>query len=242
LIAHAPPRRPVCAPGEAAAPLLPQTDSDGGDFTHPYAITATLSGAEAGNYVINPATSATGTMYVVSLGPDPSSTTGAQAVTFWDNKGNKAVITATDLSSLDALNLVNQGGADFDPKAVAQLQTWLSTSPNASASYQLAVQLAVLDLNLLGGYVHTTDLVYAGGLLPYATADNIAGLTSGGFIDVQSLIEAANSVLGQVSPGTQPTSAVQAYEAALIQVLQSVNSNSDFVSQELLWALTGTFV
>src|SRR5204863_78969 len=45
-----------------------------------YAITATLSGADAGNYVIDPATSHFGTLYVGSLGADPTSTTGAQAV------------------------------------------------------------------------------------------------------------------------------------------------------------------
>ena len=41
-----------------------------------YDITATLSGANAGDYVIDPATSRTGTLYVVSIGADPSSTTG----------------------------------------------------------------------------------------------------------------------------------------------------------------------
>ena len=126
-------------------------------------------------------------------------------MTFWDNKGNKTVVTTADLSSLDALNLVNQGGADFDPHSVAQLQAWLSISPNATAAYQLAVQLAAMDLNVLAGDVKATDLVYAGGLLPYATADSIAGLTSGGFIDVRDLMQAANAALGQVNPGIRRT-------------------------------------
>jgi hypothetical protein len=202
-----------------------------------YAITATLAGANASNYFIDPATSQTGTMYVVSLGADPSSTTGAQAVTFWDNKGNARLITAADLSSLDALNLVNQGGAAFDPRAVAQLQAWLSTSPNATTSYQLAVQLATLDLNVLAGYVQGTDLVYAGSLLQYGTA----GLTSDGFIDVQALMNAANAVLSQVSPGNQSGDPNQAYEAALAQALQAVNGNSEFVSQEALWNLFSVY-
>ena len=51
-----------------------------------YAITATLSGANASNYFIDPTTSQTGTTYVVSLGVDPSGTGGLSAV-FWDNKG-----------------------------------------------------------------------------------------------------------------------------------------------------------
>jgi hypothetical protein len=207
-----------------------------------YAITASLSGADAADYFIDLTTSTVGTLYVVSVGADPSSTTGAQAVTFWDNKGNAKLITAAELSSLDALNLVKQGGAAFDPRSVAQLQAWLSVSPNATAPYQLAVQLAAMDLNVLAGYVKATDLVYAGGLLPYATADNISGLTSGGFIDVQDLMNAANAVLAQVSPGAPAHDPNQAYELALAQVLQAANGNSDFVSQELLWSLVGTFV
>jgi hypothetical protein len=203
-----------------------------------YAITASLSGADADNYVIDPTTSTVGTMYVVSVGPDPDGS-GAQAVSFWDNKGNAKLITAADLSSLDALNLVTQGGSAFDPRSVAQLEAWLSVSPNATAAYQLAVQLAVMDLNVLAGYVQATDLVYAVGLLPNATADNIAGLTSGGFIDVQDLMQAANAALALVNPGNPSSDPNAAYELALAQALQAANGNSDFVTQELIWGLLG---
>jgi hypothetical protein len=78
-------------------------------------------------------------------------------------------------------------------------------------------------------------------LLPYATADNIAGLTSGGFIDVQYLIQVANTALGQVSPGAPANDPNAAYELALAQVLQAANGNSDFVQQELAWALLGLY-
>jgi hypothetical protein len=206
-----------------------------------YPITATLSGADAGNYVINPTTSTTGTMYVVSVGADPTSTTGAKAVTFWDNKGNARLITAADLSSLDALNLVTQGGSAFDRHSVAQLQAWLSISPNATAAYQLAVPLAAMDLNMLAGNVQATDLVFAGGLLPYATANEIVGLTSGGFIDVQELMQAANTALGQVKPGAPPGNPNQAYELALAQVLQAANGNTAFIQQHVLWSLWGVY-
>jgi hypothetical protein len=104
-----------------------------------FAITAAPSGAASGDYFIDPATSHFGTMYMVSVGTDPNSTTGAKAVSFWGNKGNANQITAADLSSLDALNLVTQGGSAFDPRSVAQLQAWLSVSPNATPAYQMAV-------------------------------------------------------------------------------------------------------
>lgn len=206
------------------------TTATSGSAVGQYPISAQLSALDDGNsYIINPATSATGTMYVVSVGRDPNGT-GAQAVTFWDSKGNARLITAADLSSLDALNLVTQGGSAFDPHSVAQLQAWLSLSPNATPAYQLAVQLAVLDLNVLAGDVQATDLVFAGGLLPYASAYGITGLTSGGFIDIQDLIQAVNALLAQVSPGAPAHDPNQAFEAALAQVLQAVNSNSDFVT------------
>ena len=118
------------------------------------------------------------------------------------------------------------------------MQAWLSVSPNATAAYQLAVQLAAMDLNFLTGYVKATDLVFAGQLLPYASADGITGLTYGGFIDVQNLMNAANAVLSQVRPGTPSGDPNQAYEAALTQVLQAANGNTDFVKQEVLWNLT----
>ncbi len=208
-----------------------------------YAITATLSGADAGNFFIDPSTSAVGTLYVVSLGADPSSSTGAQAVTFWDKKGNARLITAADLASLDALNLVTQGGSAFDPHSVQQLQAWLSVSPNATTAYQLAVQLAAMDLNVLAGYVKATDLVYAGALLPYAGSSGIAGLTSGGFIDVQNLMNDANAVLALVRPGEPSGSDPnQAYEAALAQVLDAENGNRAFVVRELTWNLVGLYL
>jgi hypothetical protein len=207
-----------------------------------YPITAVFSGAAAGNYVVNPATSTTGTMYVVNLGPDPTSTTGAQAVTFWDNKGNARLIMAADLSLLDAQNLVTQGGSAFDPRSVAQLQAWLSVSPNATTAYQLAVQLAVLDLNVLTGYVHATDLVYAGRLLPYASAYGISGLTNDGFLDVQNLLSAANAMLSQVQPGVRSGDLNQAYVAALAEVLHAADANNDSITQALLWRLVGSVV
>ena len=81
-----------------------------------------------------------------------------------------------------------------------------------------------MDLNVLAGYVHTTDLVYAGSLLAYQTT---SGLTSGGFISVQNLMNAANAMLA-LDPRATSGDPNQLYEAALAQVLQAANANSDF--------------
>jgi ELWxxDGT repeat protein len=194
-----------------------------------YPISASLSGSKAFDYVIRPAY---GTMYVVSVGADPTSTTGAQAVSFWDDKGNKALITAGDLSSLDVLNLLSGNGKAFDPNAVAQLQSWLQKSTNSgqdnsSVGYQLSAQLAAMDLNVLSGYVRTSDLVYVGGLLPYASGFGLAGLTADGFISIGNLMNAANAVLALTSPNS-------GYATALANALQAANNNASFVQAQFL--------
>jgi len=101
------------------------------------------------------------------------------------------------------------------------------TPKSAGAAYQLSVQLAAMDLNVLTGYVQKTDLIYAGALLPYAA--QTANLTSGGFIDIKSLMDAANTVLTNAKPGAPSGDPYQAYELALAQVLQTANGNSGFV-------------
>jgi hypothetical protein len=52
-------------------------------------------------------------------------------------------------------------------------------------------------------------------------------------------MSAANTVLAQVQPGNPASDPNTVYEAALAQVLQAANSNTDFMSQELLWGLVG---
>jgi hypothetical protein len=48
-------------------------------------------------------------------------------------------------------------------------------------------------------------------------------------------------VLAQVKPGAPSGDPNQAYEAALVQVFQAANGNSDFVQQELLWNLVALY-
>jgi hypothetical protein len=119
-------------------------------------------------------------------------------------------------------------------------EAWLTVGPGASLTRVPVADNNGLSVWPFDGYVHATDLVYAGGLLAYDGAGTITGLTSGGFIDVQDLMNAANAVLGLVQPGTPSGSDPNtAHEAALTQVLQAVNGNTDFVSQEVLWNLLG---
>lgn len=88
--------------------------------------------------------------------------------------------------------------------------------------------------------MQTTDLVYAGALLQYASTYGITGLTSGGFINVQNLMNAANAILA-LDPRAVAGDPNQPYEAALTQVLQAANLDNYFVQQELLWNLVGLY-
>jgi hypothetical protein len=57
--------------------------------------------------------------------------------------------------------------------------------------------------------------------------------------DPTSISNAANAILSQVGPGDPSGDPNQAFEAALAQVLQAADGNTDFVQQELAWLLLG---
>jgi hypothetical protein len=72
-------------------------------------------------------------------------------------------------------------------------------------------------------------VVYASQLLPYSTASNpIAGLDSGGFIDIADLIAASNAAL-LANPTAYSGSAAYNYEMALVQVLEQATLNTSYV-------------
>ena len=190
-----------------------------------YAITAAITGSNAGNYF----TPGAGTMYVVSIGTD--SGTGAKNFAFWDNKGHAVQITAADLAALDQLNLVNLAGSAFDPTTAAQLQSWLQSGNAKNAAYWLSVQLATMDLDVLSSYVQTTDVVYAGNLLAYVgTSFSTLGLDGGGFITIGNLMTLANNALAQY-PVATGNATFRNYLLALAQALQAADNNTSFVEQ-----------
>ena len=187
-----------------------------------YPIDATLSGTSAANYKLQVNQ---GNLYVVSMGTDPNAS-GGQAISFWDNAGNNVRITASDLKSLDKLDLLDSTGSNFDPTQAAQLQPWLQNASASNVAYWMSAQLAAMELNVLAGYVQKTDIVYAGQLVQYNTATNvILGLDSGGFITIGNLISAANAALATYGLGNS------AYELALGNALFAANGYMSFVQQ-----------
>jgi hypothetical protein len=193
-----------------------------------YPIVATVIGAASANY-IQP-TSAN--MYVVTIGHD--SGTGARGVSFWDNSSNAKLITATDLSNLDNLDLVNNNGSNFNPTVASQLQTFLRNDTNGTVATFLSAQLASMDLNVLAGNVQTSAEVYAGNLLQYSgTSYSTSGLDTGGFITVGDLMTLANNALAlyqQQGDGYWACGSFQGYMLALADALQAANNNTSFAS------------
>ena len=140
------------------------------------------------------------------------------------------LITAADLSSLTALNPVNNEGTAFIPSTAADVQARLDTASKAASksntneSYPPSAQPAVMGLNILAGFVKRTDPAYAGGLLPYATKYGITGLTAGGFISVGNLMAAANAELA-LDPSAWSGDADRPYQAALYAAPLAANNN-----------------
>ncbi len=167
-------------------------------------------------------------MQVVWIGQDPSSS-GPRNVDFWSNERNAGLISQADLQSLDQMNLVNQDGSAFDPTTVTQLQNWLQGGNAKNAAYMLSVQLATMDLNVMSGFVKTTEMVYAGNLLQYVgTAYSTTGLDGGGFISVGDLLKLVNNALGQYATANGGD-AVRNYLLSLTLALGAADYNFSFV-------------
>jgi hypothetical protein len=187
-----------------------------------YPITASVTGAGSANYL----PVAPGTMHVVWIGQDPTGP-GPQYVDFWANKHNAGLITQADLAAEDQLHLVNKDGSAFVPTTVDQLQDWLHSGNGKNAAHALSVQLATMELNVLTGYVKTSDMVFAGNLLPYVgSAYSVTGLDGGGFIAVGDLLTLASNALAQYSSATGD--AAHDYLSAVMQTLQAANYNLTF--------------
>ena len=188
-----------------------------------YPITARVTGAAKANYL----PVAAGTMQVVWIGQDPTSS-GPRSTDFWDNKHNAGLITQADLLAADQLHLVNADGSAFVPTTAAQLQGWMQGANAKNAAYALSVQLATMELNLLSGYVNTSDMVFAGNLLPYVgTSYSVAGLDGGGFISVGNLMTLVNNALAQY-PTAYGCSAARGYLLDLTLALGAANYDLSF--------------
>lgn len=165
----------------------------------------------------------------VCLGPGGGMTLG-----FWSNKNGQGLITGAQLCGLNALNLRNANGTEFNPVAgcpaptstqvnngKTALKNWLLSANATNMANMLSAQFAAMYLNIANGKVLPGAIVYAPG----------TGISGNDFVTIQQLMDAANAELGlhenTTSGGLQD--AFRAYQEALKNALDRANNNLNFV-------------
>ena len=136
---------------------------------------------------------------------------------------------------LSGLNLRNPNGSKFNPANYTQFRNWLLNGNATNFAYMLSVQLAAMELNVEGGLVGGSALVYAPG------AENA---NAQGFVTVTDLMSEANQALGVNNVDTTNDGIPDAlrifggnpqrpYYEALKNALDKGNNNLNFVQPVL---------
>jgi len=119
----------------------------------------------------------------------------------------------TDLQLTDVLNLVQAdartglNGVQWDPASYAAFRSWLLSATAKDMAYMLSAQLVTTELDVFNNYVKAgayIDVAAVSGvsLSILTTGVTINGTTyalavdSAGFASIQSIMDAANAVLG----------------------------------------------
>jgi hypothetical protein len=146
---------------------------------------------------------------------------GGLTLGFWSNRNGQALVGATDLAMLQALNLRNANGTNFDPASYATFRTWLLSATATNMAYMLSAQLAAMELNVFNGLVSSSSLIYA----PGTTSANALG-----FATVGAVMTEANTLLGSANPLIiGASSSLRPLAEALKNALDKANNNLNFV-------------
>jgi hypothetical protein len=146
---------------------------------------------------------------------------GGRTLGFWSNKNGQALIGATDLAMLVALNLRNANGTHFDPASAGAYRTWVLSATATNMAYMLSAQLSAMELNVFNGFVSGTALIYAPGT---ASANSL------GFATVDAVMAEANTLLGSADPLVIGSgSSLRPLAEALKDALDDANNNLTFV-------------
>jgi hypothetical protein len=150
---------------------------------------------------------------------------GGLTLGFWSNKNGEAILKAGDdnfaaaLARLSGLNLVNAGGAAFDPASYADYRSWLLSASATNMAYMLSAQLSAMSNNVTYGRVAGSALIYAPGA---------AGANDAGFATVAAVMTEANASLA-ANPLTVDGGTTRSYQEALKNALDRANNNLNFV-------------
>jgi hypothetical protein len=145
----------------------------------------------------------------------------ARSKGFWTNKNGSAAFAgiAGALTSLQALNLRDAAGSNFNPATYAQLNKWLSGATATNMAYMLSAQLAAVHLDVLAGYVSAGALVQAAGT---------ASANANGYATIGAIIAEANAALG-VDGSTPDGDPNRATQEVLKNILDRAANNAGYV-------------
>jgi hypothetical protein len=241
------------APDSSTQTLAPVTVSGDGAYVTPTYVVATQVGvywwtaAYSGDAGNNPASDPG--ISLDEMTTTVANPTGGLSIGFWTNKNGQALETLADFSTLTALSLRTASGAsqDFTATGATALATdktslaaWLKGATATNMAYMLSVQLAAAELAVLKGFVNATSyvdlnlisVVYntfgsSSALLAAVNTSPYGALTDAyGIVQIQSVMNAANTVLGTAAgSNTVAGSLLRSYEEALKDVLDAINNN-----------------
>jgi hypothetical protein len=112
--------------------------------------------------------------------------TGGKTLGFWSNKNGQALITPSDLTELNALNLYKPKGWVYPPFTdKTQIKSYLLNATAVDMRWMLSAQLIATKLNVLHGFLSGSTMVYVG---PSIYVDS-------GFISIDDIMANANTAL-----------------------------------------------
>ncbi len=231
------------ASGQYAFGDLDNADGDNNPLTGsdlgPGVVYTVAEGSQAG-WVATTATSATGTVgttvtsgaaAVTDFGNVKLGATGGKTLGFWSNKNGEdamkvmpadafGVGMAGALGYLNSLGLVNAAGTVQTFATYTQFRSWLLNATATNMAYMLSAQLAATALDVRGGLVGGTSLIYAPSLTPFGVAN------AAGFVTVNTLIAAAKADLATTGHKlVLSDSPFRAKQEAMKIVLDGINNN-----------------
>src|SRR5262249_54050479 len=135
------------------------------------------------------------------------------------------------------LHLVQANGSAFDPTTYAAFRDWLLKATSTNMAYMLSAQLVTTELDVLNGLIKAgawIDLNALGnisistlqtGVVVGSTTYNL-NVDNAGFATVQSILDAANAILGTTAgDNATASSALRSYEEMLKNILDAMNNN-----------------
>ena len=136
---------------------------------------------------------------------------GGKSISFWLSASGQALYNSADLSGL---HLVQNNGSPFVPGSYATFKTWVQGSETSgNDAYQLSVQLALAQLNVANHFIDPTEYVFTGGIPEAAHLGSL--VNSNGYVNIQALMNNANSFLGNAAnDNTVASSSARTYEEA----------------------------